>query len=252
MSVTFEWTEIFRSVGIIWILWGLSTLALGRKVRQLARVPILGTLRQLWNEEFGAAYTLSYVFSFPIFMLLVCTVIQTSLVLVVKIGTMYACYAGARSAAVWLPAKPNVASQKIRLAAVQAFTPFAEGTPIHTKRQGITPTVTSAGTTYHQAYKRYAGDRFRAPVDYLARKYSFADQVLNVSWDPKDPVEDADVTVVVTYPMPLHIPGAARVLGHPKGVYPITSRAVLQNEGPKREKTFNPDRPLGIDYRSLP
>lgn len=252
MSITLNWTEIFRSVEIVWALWGFSIAALFLAIRRLPR-GVLGTSwRELCTEESGAAYTLSYVFSFPIFMLVVCIVIQTSLVLVVKIGTMYASYCSARSAAVWLTARPSVASDKIHRAAVQAMTPFAEGTPVHTQRLGVTPMVTSQGVAYHRAYSRYAADRSKAPSDYLARKYSFAQQAVAVNWTPTNPVQDQDITMIVTYRMPLHIPGAARILGYSNGIYPITSTAVLQNEGPKREEGSDPSRPLGIDYRSLP
>jgi hypothetical protein len=252
MGISLESVEPFRSVEIIWIFWVVSIVLLWIKTRQLVRSPFPGTWREFLAEESGAAYTLSYVFSFPIYMTLVCTVIETSLVLVVKIGTMYACYAGARSASVWLPAKPEIAAAKIERAVVQAFTPFAEGNPVHTQRLGVSPTMTSAGFEYHAAYAKYAANRARAPREYLARKYSFAEKALTVHWTPANPVENQDITLTVTYQMPLHIPGAARILGHPNGRYPITSRAILQNEGPKRESGFNPDRPMGIDYRSLP
>jgi hypothetical protein len=195
------------------------------------------------------------VFSFPIVMLLVCVVIETSLVLVVKTGTMYAAFAAARSAAVWLPADPKLADHKIRLAAIHAMVPFSEGNPIHTSRLGAPAGGTGLGAAYYKAYSKYGGDRAKAPPEYLAKKLAFAVRATEVTWSPRRPVENEDINVTVRYKMPLHIPGAARVLGHSDGVYPITSQATLQNEGPKGEATFDSERrrlPLGIDYRPLP
>ncbi len=52
-------------------------------------------LQKLNRGEEGGAYTLSYVMVIPLLMLLVCAIVETTLMMSAKLGTVYAAYAAA-------------------------------------------------------------------------------------------------------------------------------------------------------------
>jgi hypothetical protein len=101
-------SECLRSVEVILVTWLLSIFLLCWLLVHGASYWRGRTLFKLLAEEDGGAYTLSYVMTFPIYFLLICTIIQSSLVLLTKMGTMYAAYCTARSAVVWLNAQPDL------------------------------------------------------------------------------------------------------------------------------------------------
>ncbi len=238
--------ECLRSVEIIWVLWVLSTLLICWLLVHGARCWRGQTFRKLLAEEDGGAYTISYVLTFPIYFLLVCTVIESSLVLLTKMGTMYAAYCSARSAVVWLNAQPDLANDQIRSAAVNAMAPFASGSQQHAKWLGADSGSTNGARWYYGYYRYCKGP---APADYMLTKYGCALAATDVTWDPAEPSVNEPINVTLTYRMPLHIPGAARVLGAPGGFYPITTKATLPNEGWVGAEN-QPNYPMGIDYHT--
>lgn len=251
MTAQLPITTFFESVAHVWVI-GTIALALWiyltrRAVNHLRR----GDLWRLLAREEGAAYTMSYVLTFPIYMLTVCVVIQSGLILVTKTGTVYAAYAAGRSAVVWLNAQPNLADEKIKQAATTAMAPFASSRAVDFRRVGGSANsgATNDANRFVAAYKKYAPSAPATPK-YLAAKYRMADVATSVAWEPERPTEHQDVILTLKYRMPLHIPGAARVLGYANGICEITSRVTLQNEGAKKENGQNPQLPLGIDYRS--
>ena len=95
--------------------------------RPMVSTAIAGSMRLVRDEE-GGAYTLSYVMVVPIIMLLMCLIVETTLMLSAKLGTVYAAFAGARVASVWSSAADwDRAEQRIEQAAIKAFVPFASG-----------------------------------------------------------------------------------------------------------------------------
>ena len=61
-------------------------------------------LRRLHRCQSGSVQTLSFVFTLPIFMLLVMFIVQVAELMVGIVGVHYAAFAAARSACVWIPA----------------------------------------------------------------------------------------------------------------------------------------------------
>ena len=87
-----------------------------------------------------------------------------------------------------------------------------------------------------------------SPKGIFSRNFGVSSAVLNVVSGSSVGGFWNDVTVTVTHVMPMHIPGAGRLLGdmdQPKFFYArqITSRATLPLEAPK-----SADRRLGIPY----
>lgn len=248
----FPIAEYFRSVEHVWAVWVLSVIMLLCVFRWVPRSRKRLRLALLSADERGAAYALPYVLVFPLYMFLMCLIIESSLVLIVKMGTMYSAYSAARSAIVWLNAAPNVGSQKIRLAGVQALVPFSSSNPVHA--QAGVGSGSHSGA-YISAYHRYSPNG-GATQDYLASKYRFAERATQVRWQPNRPRENDDVTVTISYEMPLNVPGVGRVLGHvcPWGgqfyTCPITSVATLPNEGAKDADQQPSGNPIGIKYIS--
>jgi hypothetical protein len=231
---------------IAWMIAGLAALGALDRLR-----PDRGAGRgaaDLIRGEEGAAYTLSYVMTLPIYLFLVCLIVESGLVTVVKIGTVHAAHAAARSAIVWGPASPERAREKATRAAVHAMVPFAGSEDVGT--------TLTAGSSVYRASRYYAAYRSHtrkgpAPASYLMAKYRTAELATRVELRRDDSRPGGTLEATVTYEMPLHVPGIARLLGSPaswgKGLYSrrITSSAALPYEAPR-----NADEALGIDYRS--
>lgn len=131
--------EVFRGVEWIWAAWLISLIVLVRGLIRLpfaARRPTLLTLAQC---DRGASYSLAYVFVVPIYMLFLCVVFETSMLLAAKIGTMYAAHAGVRSAVVWQSAKhkdgQQIRGERIRQSVRTAMAPF-----VSNRKSDIAPT----------------------------------------------------------------------------------------------------------------
>jgi hypothetical protein len=216
-------------------------------------------LKDLAKGDEGLGYVLPFLLVLPIYTALICTVMETSLMLVAKIGTTYAAFSAARSAIVWnTAATPSVAAQRARDAAVRAMVPFACGVSGSPRggAGGISPSGSDAARALVEAYKKYLGGK-AMPVreQYLLAKYGYAERATQVQIEVQprsggDPW-DEDITATVTYRYPFIFPGAARMLGE-RGAdgqlgWPIVSQVRLQNEAPQ-----NPQKRLGISYASPP
>ncbi|MBL8798566.1 MAG: hypothetical protein JNM56_32015, partial [Planctomycetia bacterium] len=230
-------SEYFASVEHIWLLWlsGLVLLAV-LTCRALRGCRWSACQNFLLAEEEGAAYSLAYVMTFPIYLALVCGVIETSLILVVKIGTVYAAYASARSAVVWSSAEPaNQRQTRAERAMVHALTPFASSNSLHASRAGVGGQMPAGAREYAEAYRKYARKSqdgsflalFKPGADwnsggggsleqYLIAKYRFAKRSGRLRLDPPGtPAWNADITATVTYDYPFNILGVGRLLREP-------------------------------------
>ena len=126
--------SLMESVADIWLVWFAAAAALIYLTRGAILRLRRWNVRELADGEEGASYTLSLVLVMPIYIFLVCLIVECTLMLVVKTGTMYAAYAAGGSAIVWVPAEPkdaNKSQAKVKKAAVQAMTPFASGRDAH-------------------------------------------------------------------------------------------------------------------------
>jgi hypothetical protein len=238
--------DIFGSVEDVWILWLASVAGLALLTCRMLKRLRLRDLRRLARSEHGVSYTLTYVMVFPLYVFLVCLVVEATLILVVKMGTVYGAYAAARSRIVWQPANPSVADKKMHAAAVHAMTPFASSNPQHFKKIGATDQSANGARDYALAYNKYA-NKSRDP-DYLIAKFSYAHKATHVHATPAAPNQpNSPITVKLTYRMPLHVPGVTRFLANnAQDDFPtraITSSATIPNEAPD-----NPTRKLGIEY----
>ena len=239
-----------ESVLDVWILWAMSlALMTGLLFRGIQRFR-WATVSSFWRDEEGASYTLPYVLCFPIVMLIFCIIIQATLILLVKFGTVHAAYAAARAVIVWQASDPEDAEQGQEnaqfyadRAAMLAMTPFASGYTSHLERifpgvlaQAVqTNRIPKAGLAtvaldrifnlYTGMYERLGNQSSEpqghspiitnpnqlAKADYVRNKLLFAAMATTVEF-PESPAGWNDaVSVKVQYRMPMHIPGTVRV-----------------------------------------
>ena len=201
-------------------------------------------IARLQREEDGGAYTLSYVMIVPIVMLLVCLIVETTLMMSAKVGTVYAAYAGARVGSVWSSATSwTAAEEKINEAAVQAFVPFASAAKPERD--------SSAENIDVDALVRANAAFATKPVSdaYIKKKCRNAVGSIQVTTNGPPASWDSDIEVTIRYDCPFRIPGIGRIFGEESGdgyVFRLTSKATLQNEGPQ-----NDSQGLGIGYGTL-
>jgi hypothetical protein len=194
------------------------------------------------HRQQGAAYTLSYVMTFPLLVWLVALVVEATLLLSTKIGTVYAANASARAVIVWDAIDPPYARKQATTAAVRAMTPFASSRAVHGS------STTLAAREFAEAFAPYARLPMSDAANYLAAKYSYAERATRVEFQAPTAWND-DVEVTVSYEAPLHVPGLGLLIGRsaPFGgqfrTCPIESLAILNNEGPA-----SPNQKLQIDY----
>lgn len=239
--VKFDAWDFVRGFEVVWVLWavslGLSVWLLSRAVVKLRWEDV----RRVFREEDGATYTLSYVMLLPFLILLIATVVETSLMLIAKTGTVYAAYAGARTAAVrYSSESKNDALRHTERAARRAFVPFASGVADERRASG------APADQYLRAYKEQVNKQAAEP--YLRAKYAYSHR--NVMVRVKEPVKfDDDVTVTVRYRYTFLLPGIGRILNdgerNGKFIAWITTKASLQAESPQ-----NDEQRLGIGYAS--
>jgi len=195
---------------------------------------------RLARDESGAAYTLSYVMVLPILMLLVAMLVETSLMLIAKLGTVHAAYVAARVASVQTTPLPwPAAEERAQRAARQAMIPFASGS----RRSGAGG---EADDDYRKAYRVWADD----PVAdaYIESKQRDVAANVRVQFEQSPTSWDADLSAEVTYRYPFRIPGIGRLIGDPDGdgyTFPLTTRVTLSNDAPQNES-----QKLGIGYGS--
>ncbi len=270
-------SEYFRSVGDVWIWWFISVFVVGLlTVKALSQVSWQKLRQVLGNDEEGASYALAYVLTFPIYLLLISLMIEASLILIVKFGTVHAAYAAARAATVWRPiardpgARPEdqeVAQKKIQDAAILAITPFASSIPKHAQQMFPADFKSSLtqGIAYRQAYTTLESDninqdphklraRFVATPDamvssnYTAAKHRFATLATRVEITPPDTPWNADLTATVSYEMPMHVPGAGRLLGNPWQPSRFFARVITSSVTIPSESPRNDNAQIGIGY----
>ncbi|MDR0609695.1 MAG: hypothetical protein LBG58_06260 [Planctomycetaceae bacterium] len=248
--------ELFYSMeylGTAWIISGVTVFALTIYSLRFVQWRQLLKLRQ---EESGAAYALSFVMIFPIYVILVAVFLETTLMFQAKLGTMFAAYSAARSAAVHttvaFPEDRNgfITEETITYAkrsAVYAMVPFACG-------MKNTPSASQNCTNFWNAYDDYLEGKNKPAIaeKYRVKKYGYAEKATKVSIALGEGEEEQpwtrDVIVTVEYEAPFFLPYIGKLLGGKKGqfsdvVSKIVSSASIQNECPQNETGS-----LGIEY----
>ncbi|MFK7822062.1 MAG: hypothetical protein AB8G99_25415 [Planctomycetaceae bacterium] len=214
------------------------------------------------RDEDGAAYSLGLAILMPLYTLLICFVIECTLLLVVKIGVTQAAFAAARSAGVWLPAEPVGETSKgervgmVHLAAVNNLTPFASGLDSH--RVSVSPPPFAAG--FHDVYARFVERGDKQASDYSQSKWNYAFAATDISFDPplhelmrpRGRDHDEVVEVTVTYEMPFNISAVGVFLGSRSGLpgSDFYSRRVSSSFELQLERPQSANRRLGIKYDS--
>lgn len=249
-------------MGPIWVVWAVGVaVALGGVVVAARRFRWRGW-KAVAADESGASYSLGFVMVAPMYLFFLLTVYESSLLLVAKVGTMYAAHASARSTVVWQTAEPaGLRRERVEQATATAMAPFVSARTRDIQFLNIPSSAYAQAAELVGVYYLYSRQaaaapaqlarpypRGNAPADYLVRKYLNAASrtTYTVSGDARRP--NADMTVVVRYRAPLYFPGVSRFLD-PDGSWPyeyvIESRVVMPNETP-----VSADRRLGIDYHS--
>lgn len=252
---------IISGVEEIWLIWGIACLLLAIVTRFLFRTVRVWNTWRLFHEERGAAYTLGIVLLLPFYTLLMATVVDCTLLLVVKTGTAYAAFTAARAAAVWhpesnfpppqapdsIPAEAKI--RQVSLAAIRAMWPFASGSRDHQSGGPgaflCRPEDLERAIAGRRGYSKGAESE-----DYLKRKWQYAAKATQVDINCDSTAFNAKYTVTVTYEAPIHLPGVGRLLGRrsklPGASYfsrAIVSSAIIEREGAKSQ-----NQSLGIRY----
>jgi hypothetical protein len=196
-------------------------------------------------------------------MILICLVVEATSLLIVKIGTMYAAYAAARSCIVWQPTVASSAQERMELAGKQAMVPFSSSLPF--LQVNATPPGGS-DQAYMAAYRKYAaGIPPRQPANaYWTNRYNYAWSATRVTQvsvtnrsDPGTAVATPMYSVSVAHDAPLITPLIGRILGSRQvGSYwvrEIKSQITLPAEATQRIgdplADNPPSQPLGITYQ---
>jgi hypothetical protein len=267
--------DYFTSVGDVWLLWAVGLLASAVLVRRAFRLRPWKSVAAFAADEHGASYALSYVLTFPFYLLLMCLIMQATLILMVKIGTVYAAHAAARAAIVWGPSQPERpskeddgyrrASKKAHRAAALAMAPFATGYQHHLDKMyyGIgkiakyNPFAQIDAELYYLMYQRIATHNTSVDAEnylyflrrfdpdalaqkkYVENKLLFASLATFVEFPGREvPTWNEDYELSVTYFMPMHVPAVGRFFGSRMGglfVRDITTTATLPSEAPETE-----------------
>jgi hypothetical protein len=236
----------------------------------LATALVLGTALAAWASgarwrdaladaargEEGMSYAMPFVFVVPVFLVLVLGAYQVGMILFAKIGTMYAAHMGARSAVVWLPAgDPNMAQQRINQAVFTAMAPFTFGSSSD-KGNTADPAADDYATAFlaYSAPSEGKGPPLAAPglptqfvQEDLRQHYLSAASRTVVQATPPLPTPEDQVTVTVTYRVPLILPVVSRIFADKAtgpAEYTLTSSATLPSEAPKSVSGT-----LGIQYQ---
>jgi hypothetical protein len=209
------------------------------------------SLRHLARDEDGAAYTLSYVMVIPVYALLLCLIVETTLMMTAKLGTVYSAYAAARTASVWSSATEwNKAKRKAELAAFKTMAPFASGTQPFISSVPTDPSLLVDEEVFLLAHRLYAKKPDAVSDKYLRAKYGYASRHMTVTIDGPPATWNADITAKVTYDFPFNVPGIGRLIGR-RGIdgrfyFSITSEATIPNEAPQNDRNT-----IGIGYGKL-
>jgi len=266
-----DFWEIFRSVEIVWLLWFSSMAVFGFLLRRLLIRLSHTDVRALWQRlslrrfhrnQIGAAYSLSFILILPFLIFLIALIIETSYMLVAKIGTMHAAFAAARTGTVWSTGDTNddaengfskPAKINAEQSAITAMVPYASGTPKVSGRENSD--VSDKAEKYYRVYSDIKAHNPTPPPkgwgkelgkSYIKKKYRYSAYATQaeLSLVPNENNNAVRwkqyVQAKVTYEYPFTVlPVGRALLGKEKGgrvVYEIQSIAKINNECPRNEQ----------------
>jgi hypothetical protein len=243
----------FESVEPIWIIWALCMPVIIFMVVRSFRGMNLDGWKQLIKEEDGAAYSLSFVMTMPFYTYFVCLVVELSLILLCKLGTVHAAYAVARNQIVMrsLSGDQQDLEKRARFVACRAMTPFGSDNPRHTNiiTDALNSTLASGLSivNYHLAAQAYIPELSKLVTKgQLFQKARYAYKATKVQIPPAH-TRNADNTngfvfCTVVYEYPFKVPIIGRILGQRNFFsallgdnfyhYKLTTRVALPDEWP--------------------
>jgi len=265
-----DFWELFRSVEIVWALWfsSLTLLVLLSRclLRRMDRVNYRTVLARFHPLRFhrdtrGAAYSLSFIMVLPFLIFLIALIIETTFMLVAKIGTMQAAFAAARTASVWTTQDTHSPGEfsskthaKAKQAAIVAMVPYASGYTNSSTHQKdaekylkIYEAFNNMSSTANKSSRSLFWEHFISlNREYIIKRYNYAAQNVEVDpdYDPRSRVNDEKwkkhIQAKVSYRYPFKIMPLGPRLGgikKPDGtyVYEISSIAKINNECPRNE-----------------
>ncbi|MCA9008296.1 MAG: hypothetical protein KDB01_01050 [Planctomycetaceae bacterium] len=258
MSLALIQSLLWNPLSFLWIGCVIVLLVHGKRMSRPSF-----KLRKLLKSENGAAYSMSLALLTPLYTLMVCLLIELTLMLNVQIGVDYAAYSAARAAIVWLPAEVTPFNTRqqlvhmVHLAAAQALTPYASSLDKHHRSNGNPDPAGDEG--YLTAYNALVTTGTHQQASYVQSKRQYAMAATRVKFDPPleallGPVSSPapEVKVTVNYEMPFNTPGVGMILGRKSSsgigyVRDLTSTVTLQLERPKTKNGS-----LGFEYDSRP
>jgi hypothetical protein len=261
------YSNLLDSVADVWVIWLASSLIFSLLVFRSFRSQHWRTVAVFLRDERGASYALSYLMTFPFYLMTVCFVIQSTMILIVKIGVMHSAHVAARSAVVWRPAHPdnhqqglNNARDKARHAAALALAPYASGLEAHRKLYVLRPQsaarlprAMAEAFAYDELYRKWLAKHSEAKdclakPEFVQRKYTYASAMTNLTLSSHANRFNEQLSANVDFLMPIHIPGTGWMLGSwsPVGFY----RNVKATATLPLETAETPDGRLGIGYDS--
>ncbi len=278
------WNNCIAGVEDVWCLLLINVFLLVFVTARLVRTWSTQRIASLVNDESGATYMLPLVLTMPFYVLLITMIIECTLMLTAKIGSVGAAYSAARAAAVWLPyenAMPKDAPDYtplenrqniVRLAAARAMFPYASGSTSHASDTPLDEFVDATANQQIAVFQAYSGnDGF--DVEYLKRKFAYAYNSSTVDIKYFDPVSgeeygvqevpafNANIQLTLRYEAPIHTFGIGRLFGERSQfgshfVRPVVTAVIIENEGVKQTVSLNlknsaaanPSKSLGIKY----
>ncbi|MBC8115465.1 MAG: hypothetical protein H7062_13860 [Candidatus Saccharimonas sp.] len=211
--------------------------------RRLNRDGLFVALRR----EEGASYALPIVMTIPLYLVFCLFVAEITLMLSTKVGTVYAAYAGARSAAVWDWLDEDRRDDRMRQSVVSALAPFtASGHERGGSAGKPAWDVTAHIDNYIDALESYSGSS--VPQESMRVHWERVAARTSLELSIPERRRGGDISVRVTYRAPILFAGVAVFLDPDHRFpyeLPITTTVKLTLERP-----VTPTGTMGIDYHA--
>jgi len=225
---------------LLWIVSAAMLLFLTGRLRRMIQLRKKLNLRQ----EEGTSYILGFVITVPIYLLLVLTILESTMLLMTKIATTYAAYGGCRSTVVWHQFDDDLEVERARQSVVNCLAPLVlSGDQIGSRAGNAPPNTYSHAVEYVAALQKFSGDTLRHRKLFEHYYRVAARTEIEREFVQKETLK---TTVSVSYRAPLMVPGVARFLDQ-DGQYPY-ERVISSQVSMTVEMPQSASRTLGINY----
>lgn len=210
MDLLRQFTE---SMGDVLALGVVSAVGLAVFIYVAAKRGRRGRFARIPVSERGS-YSVSLLMALPTFVTLLAMFVQCTCLMLAKLGTIYAAYAAARSAMVWIPsdAPSSVIEAQVHLAAAKALAPFASSNPNH-QESAVADLPVDAVNAFADAYEAMAAEPI-ATREVLAQKLRNSFGTVEAPWVfVASASGDRLIQLNLKYHAPLAVPGLGLLLG---------------------------------------